>query len=139
MLFGVKAVVSVQNGVDKMKNYNFIKAHRGKHTRPFLFRYSNFKPWQMTLRTGMKSLVHVLSYEPRKIYIFGMDFYQHPKRGFEGYYSSLDKYEPSNKHGDSPYHNSRYEIKYFIKLMKIYPNTIVIDNHTRRTLRVLES
>ena len=98
-----------------------------KRKSPIPIYYMMETPQQRFFRTGIKSLIDILNHNPRKLFIYGYDFYSTQNNGFKGYYGG-------NENGLSPSHNTRKEMKYFIKHILSRPN-VMIDSFLSSVVR----
>lgn len=96
--------------------------------RPFVLAAHQF-------HTGMKALLDVLRHRPRRVLIFGYDFYQTQKRAYRGYYSELERRAVVPEvMGNAAWHNTEAELAHFRDEVLARHPEVVVDDHLKWVL-----
>ena len=132
---GIKAVVMTELRFQRLQSLRRLRAPEGIH----LITPRRFPANVLRFHTGMKALIDVLRHAPRRLYLFGYDFYQTPLRAFRGYYSELERAGvPRHQMGDAAFHSTAEELTYIrqniMRSGEAHAGVVTIDDHLRSLL-----
>ena len=126
----VKIIVLAQ--LNRLKKFKTLKKIDGLN----LFKAKNIFNEEAGFTTGMKAIIDILKYKPKKLIIFGFDFYKTNNHAFDGYYKNMNNID-KRFHGRSAVHNIDKELEYFYKNIFIQHNNVIIDSHLKKIIEEL--